>query len=75
MSHKDMKMVLVVNKDLKMKKGKIAAQCGHAVLGAYKRCRKFAPSALTWWERLGQAKICVNCPTGAEMTKEWVITG
>ena len=57
----------VVNAELKMGKGKIAAQCGHAVLGAYKRCRKFAPSALTWWERLGQAKICVNCPTGAEM--------
>jgi hypothetical protein len=42
-------------------------QCGHAVLGAYKRCQKFAPSALTWWENLGQAKICVNCPTGVEM--------
>jgi PTH2 family peptidyl-tRNA hydrolase len=23
--------------------------------------------AYTQWERLGQAKICVNCPTGAEM--------
>ena len=43
------------------------AQCGHAVLGAYKRCQKFAPSALKWWENLGQAKICVNCPTGVEM--------
>ena len=42
-------------------------QCGHAVLGAYKRCQRFAPSALKWWENLGQAKICVNCPTGVEM--------
>eukprot|EP00802_Teleaulax_amphioxeia_P030418 Tamp_32978.p1 GENE.Tamp_32978~~Tamp_32978.p1 ORF type:complete len:192 (+),score=30.35 Tamp_32978:55-576(+) len=61
------KMILVVNNELKMGKGKIGAQCGHAVLGAYKRCRKFAPSALQWWEQLGQKKVCVNCPTGVEM--------
>jgi PTH2 family peptidyl-tRNA hydrolase len=48
------KMVLVVNQELKMGKGKIAAQCGHAVLGAYKRAKKSAPSALQLWERLGQ---------------------
>lgn len=42
-----------------MGKGKIAAQCGHAVLGAYKRCEKLAPSALQWWERLGQ--VCDTC--------------
>ena len=30
-------MVLVVRSDLKMGKGKIGAQCGHAVLAAYKR--------------------------------------
>ena len=33
----EMKMVLVVRSDLKMGKGKIGAQCGHAVLGAYKK--------------------------------------
>ena len=31
-----MKMVLVVRTDLDMGKGKIAAQCGHATLAAYK---------------------------------------
>lgn len=31
------KMVLVVRSDLKMGKGKIGAQCGHAVLSAYKK--------------------------------------
>jgi peptidyl-tRNA hydrolase len=61
------KMVLVVNMELKMGKGKIAAQCGHAVLGAYKRSVKLAPTAVQWWERLGQAKICVQCPIEAEM--------
>ena len=30
----DIKMVLVVRKDLNMRKGKIAAQCGHAATGA-----------------------------------------
>jgi peptidyl-tRNA hydrolase len=29
-------MVIVVRNDLKMKTGKIAAQVGHGVLGAYK---------------------------------------
>ena len=32
---KDVKMILVVRDDLKMGKGKIGAQCGHATLGTY----------------------------------------
>ena len=32
----NLKMVLVVRTDLKMGKGKIGAQCGHATLGSYK---------------------------------------
>ena len=32
----EVKMVLVVREDLKMGKGKIGAQCGHATLGAYR---------------------------------------
>lgn len=43
-----------------MGKGKIAAQCGHATLGAYKTASKYCPSALTCWERIGQAKIAVK---------------
>ncbi|KAJ1485635.1 peptidyl-tRNA hydrolase, partial [Baffinella frigidus] len=54
---------------LKMGKGKIAAQCGHAVLGAYKTSVKLAPTAIQWWERLGQAKICVQCPSEEEMNR------
>mmetsp|Transcript_9170 Transcript_9170/g.18283 ORF Transcript_9170/g.18283 Transcript_9170/m.18283 type:complete len:170 (+) Transcript_9170:193-702(+) len=61
------KMVLVVNMELKMGKGKIAAQCGHAVLGAYKRGLQCAPSAVKVWEQIGQAKICLQCPTEEEM--------
>ena len=54
------KMVLCVNTSLKMDKGKIAAQCGHATLGAYKMSLKFAKSNVQWWERTGQAKIAVK---------------
>ena len=35
-----LKMVLVVRTDLDMGKGKIAAQCGHATLAAYKIAAK-----------------------------------
>jgi peptidyl-tRNA hydrolase, PTH2 family len=36
----EQKMVLCVRTDLKMQRGKIAAQVGHGVLGAYKRALK-----------------------------------
>jgi peptidyl-tRNA hydrolase len=53
------KMVFCVNNDLKMGKGKIAAQCGHATLGAYKAAVKLCPSALRVWE-YGQAKVALK---------------
>ena len=61
------KMVVLVNMELKMGKGKIAAQVGHAVLGCYQQALTTAPSAVRWWERLGQAKIALQCPTQIEM--------
>src|SRR3546814_7365924 len=42
------KMVLCVNMGLKMGKGKIAAQCSHATLGAYKRALRSCPEAVKW---------------------------
>lgn len=60
-------MVLVVNMDLKMGKGKIAAQVGHAAVGCYKRSSKQCPKGLAAWERTGCAKIAVKCPTQQEM--------
>jgi PTH2 family peptidyl-tRNA hydrolase len=61
------KMVLCINLELGMGKGKMAAQCGHATLGAYKRAMKRCPNAVKWWERMGCAKIAVKCPTELEM--------
>ncbi|KAG7340390.1 peptidyl-tRNA hydrolase [Nitzschia inconspicua] len=61
------KMVLIVNTSLNMGKGKIAAQCGHASVGAYKRASQRCPNAVKWWERTGCAKIAVKCPTEEEL--------
>lgn len=56
----DFKMVLVVRNDLKMGKGKIAAQCSHATLGLYKKILHRAPKALSRWEMCGQVKVVVK---------------
>ncbi len=61
------KMVLCVNQELGMGKGKIAAQCGHAAVGCYKRASKLCPGGLSAWERTGCAKIAVKCPNEEEM--------
>ncbi|CAH0595516.1 unnamed protein product [Chrysodeixis includens] len=54
------KLVLVVRTDLQMTKGKIAAQCGHAAVGAYEKALKEDPSILKTWLRTGQAKIALK---------------
>ncbi|CAI5722678.1 unnamed protein product [Peronospora effusa] len=61
------KMVMCVRTDLKMGKGKIAAQCCHATLGAYKRALKRTPDAIRAWETLGQAKVCLKVDSEEEM--------
>jgi len=40
------KMILVVRNELKMGKGKVAAQCSHATLDAYKIASKRCPEIL-----------------------------
>ncbi|CAM9744817.1 unnamed protein product [Ectocarpus sp. 6 AP-2014] len=61
------KLVLIVNMQLKMGKGKAMAQCCHATLGNYRISERHCPSALRGWEHMGQAKICVKCPTETEL--------
>ncbi|XP_008804524.2 peptidyl-tRNA hydrolase 2, mitochondrial-like [Phoenix dactylifera] len=56
----DFKMVLVVRNDLKMGKGKIAAQCSHATLGLYKKLLRRAPKSLSRWEMCGQVKVVLK---------------
>ncbi|XP_043489125.1 peptidyl-tRNA hydrolase 2, mitochondrial-like [Polistes fuscatus] len=57
--NQDCKLVLVVRSDLKMGKGKVAAQCAHAAVAAYKNCIKY-PLVLRAWENCGQVKIAVK---------------
>ncbi|WMV58910.1 hypothetical protein MTR67_052295 [Solanum verrucosum] len=64
----DFKMVLVVRNDLKMGKGKIAAQCSHATLGLYKKLHNRAPKALnSRWEMCGQVKVVVKIESEDDM--------
>ncbi|KAK4372608.1 hypothetical protein RND71_007992 [Anisodus tanguticus] len=63
----DFKMVLVVRNDLKMGKGKIAAQCSHATLGLYKKLHNRAPKALNRWEMCGQVKVVVKIESEDDM--------
>lgn len=63
----DYKMVLVVRNDLKMGKGKIGAQCGHAAVGAYQKAMERNPASVRRWEDSGCAKICVRVESEAEL--------
>ena len=63
---REVKMVLCVRDDLKMGKGKIGAQCGHATLGTFKSAQKLCGGSKYWtkvmekWTWEGQKKICVK---------------
>ncbi|XP_052902687.1 probable peptidyl-tRNA hydrolase 2 [Anopheles moucheti] len=61
------KMVLVVRNDLKMGKGKIAAQCGHAAVGAFESGLRNTPAAIKKWQSSGQAKIALKVETELAM--------
>ena len=63
----DLKLVLVVRQDLKMGKGKAAAQCCHATLAAYKRAKRKCPDRLKVWEATGQPKITVKCDSEEDL--------
>ncbi|XP_077485655.1 peptidyl-tRNA hydrolase 2, mitochondrial-like [Amblyomma americanum] len=61
------KLVLVVRGDVKMEKGKAAAQCAHAAVLAYKQAQRDTPKALQHWERQGQRKVVLRASTEEEM--------
>ena len=54
------KLVLVINNDLKMGKGKIAAQAGHASVSATMKAGEKSPSTLDSWLKSGQKKVCLK---------------
>lgn len=62
-------MVLVVRNDLRMGKGKIAAQCGHASVGAYEAGMKKVPQLVHRWNSSGSAKIAVKVESEQELNE------
>ncbi|TRY97165.1 hypothetical protein DNTS_020327 [Danionella cerebrum] len=58
----EFKMVLVVRNDLKMGKGKVAAQCSHAAVSSYKQMLRRNPELLKQWEYCGQPKVVLKAP-------------
>lgn len=63
----DCKLVLVVRNDLKMGKGKAAAQCAHAAVTAYKQAQKKEPYLLKLWLMTGQRKVVVKADSENEI--------
>jgi len=58
-----MKQVIVIRKDLKLGKGKLAAHIAHASLAGYKLIKKTHPKIVKEWERGGEKKIVVKIET------------
>ena len=61
------KLVIIVRTDLKMSKGKIAAQAGHAAVSASEYARKNRPEWWNPWINEGQRKIAVKAKSEDEM--------
>lgn len=59
-----MKQVILMRTDLKMGKGKIAAQACHASLGAYKKSGKLN---IRKWELTGQKKVVLKVSSEEEL--------
>ena len=60
-----MKQAMIVRTDLKMGKGKIAAQCCHGAIGSYK---KSPQDKIRKWENEAYAKVVLKVKTLEEIT-------
>jgi len=54
------KLILIINNGLKMGKGKIAAQAGHASVKSTLKAGEKAPLILQAWLSSGQKKVCLK---------------
>ncbi|UCH32255.1 MAG: peptidyl-tRNA hydrolase [Candidatus Bathyarchaeota archaeon] len=61
------KQVIAVRTDLKMKKGKLAAQVGHAAVSAAEEARKLTPECWRIWLDEGQCKVVIKVRNLAEL--------
>ncbi len=63
------KMVIVIRADLKMGRGKVAAQAGHAAVSASEYARKNRPEWWIPWISEGQCKIAVKVNSEPEIVE------
>ena len=67
------KTIILIRTDLKMGKGKIASQVGHAVLETYKKALKRTPNNVKEWELIGQEKVVLKINSKQKLL-EWFET-
>ena len=63
------KLVIVMRTDIKMSKGKMAAQAGHAAVSAAEYARKNRPEWWMPWISEGQCKIAVKAKSEQEINE------
>jgi len=63
------KQVIVIRSDLKMSRGKIAAQAGHAAVSAAEEARKHHQKWWSAWLEEGQCKIAVTVGSENELLR------
>jgi len=64
-----MKQAMVVRSDLKMGKGKVAAQVAHASLASAEAARERKMAWYEMWKEEGQAKIVLKVESEAELSE------
>ena len=62
-----MKQAIVIVKELKLTKGKMAAQASHASLGAYKLTKAKYPELVEEWESEGEKKVTIYVETEKDL--------
>ena len=63
------KQVIVFRSDLRLSRGKTAAQAGHAAVSAAEEARKHRKEWFDGWLREGQCKIAVKVPNEKALTE------
>jgi peptidyl-tRNA hydrolase len=67
-----MKQVIVVNEALRLPRGKLAAQVGHAAVAAFLRA---PPEARRRWLAVGMPKVVVRCDGEEELLRLFAAAG
>ncbi|XP_065168126.1 peptidyl-tRNA hydrolase 2, mitochondrial-like [Atheta coriaria] len=63
------RLVMAIRNDLKMQKGKVAAQCGHASVAAYRKAMETDVKLLASWLQFGGTKITVKLESEEDLLK------